>query len=219
MSAVRRTLQRGLVLSALVAVACAGGPRRHVPIPVVIYRQDFATADSLAGLEFSDRAAWQHFQGPEGGALELVGASDYSPPVRSPRNVALVLDRSFGSFTLDVEMRQTGREYGHRDLCLFFGFQSPSRYYYVHLASQADPNAHNVFRVQDAPRTSMLPRRVPHHCELAIELSAIFRNGSASSRSGRTALAMPTQPSAHSSRKASTINTLPTKMLPTSWRS
>ena len=155
MSAVRRTLQRGLVLSALVAVACAGGPRRHVPIPVVIYRQDFATADSLAGLEFSDRAAWQHFQGPEGGALELVGASDYSPPVRSPRNVALVLDRSFGSFTLDVEMRQTGREYGHRDLCFFTGFQGPASYYYTHLATTPDDHANNVFVVDEAPRVRL----------------------------------------------------------------
>ena len=52
-------------------------------------------------------------------------------------------------------MIQTGREYGHRDMCLFFGFQEPSKFYYAHIATAADDHAHNVFIVKDAPRTKI----------------------------------------------------------------
>jgi hypothetical protein len=85
-------------------------------------------------------------------ALELHQQSQYQPPVRSPVNIALLADRQFGDFILEVDLLQTGREYGHRDMCLFFGLQNPQQFYYVHIATQADPNAHNVFIVNEAPR-------------------------------------------------------------------
>jgi hypothetical protein len=53
---------------------------------------------------------------------------------------------------LEADLTQTGREYGHRDMCLFFGFQNPTNFYYTHIATAADPNAHNVFIVKNAPR-------------------------------------------------------------------
>ena len=37
-------------------------------------------------------------------------------------------------------------------MCLFFGFQSPTNFYYTHLASAADDHAHNIFIVNGAPR-------------------------------------------------------------------
>lgn len=52
-------------------------------------------------------------------------------------------------------MKQTGREYGHRDMCLFFGYQSPQEFYYAHLATAADDHAHNVFLVNKTPRTKI----------------------------------------------------------------
>src|SRR5688572_30645025 len=54
-------------------------------------------------------------------------------------------------------MRSTVAEYPHRDLCLFFGFESPSELCYVHLASVPDDRAHNVFAVRDAPRVALAP--------------------------------------------------------------
>lgn len=33
--------------------------------------------------------------------------------------------------------------------------QNPTNFYYVHIATAADPNAHNVFIVKNAPRTSI----------------------------------------------------------------
>ncbi|MCK5861325.1 MAG: hypothetical protein KAH38_02495, partial [Candidatus Hydrogenedentes bacterium] len=34
----------------------------------------------------------------------------------------------------------------------------PSNFYYVHIASAADQNAHNIFLVKDAPRTNIAKR-------------------------------------------------------------
>ncbi len=61
-------------------------------------------------------------------------------------------------------MRQTGKEYGHRDMCLYFAFQGRSQFYYTHLATTPDPNAHNVFIVDNAPRKSFLevPKKGVH---------------------------------------------------------
>ena len=76
-------------------------------------------------------------------------------PVRSPHNIALVKDQKFGNVTVDFEVMQTGRNYGHRDLCFFFGFQDPSHFYYVHIAAVSDPNAHNIMLVNGKPRVSI----------------------------------------------------------------
>jgi hypothetical protein len=61
----------------------------------------------------------------------------------------------FGDFILECDLMQTGREYGHRDMCLFFGYESPSRFYYAHIATAADDHAHNVFVVNEKPRTKI----------------------------------------------------------------
>ncbi|MEQ8762662.1 MAG: hypothetical protein RL885_01960 [Planctomycetota bacterium] len=105
--------------------------------------------------EFSDPDAFRVIEVDEEPVLDLHQASKYRAAVRSPFGIALIKDVEFGSFVMTCQLMQTGREYGHRDTCLFFGFEKPTRFYYVHMASQADPNAHNIFRVEDAPRTNI----------------------------------------------------------------
>jgi hypothetical protein len=117
------------------------------------YEQNFSSPDALQGYVMSDPGAWIVRSGPLHGALELTRQSQYQPPVRSPVNIALIANRQFDDFVLECDLLQTGREYGHRDMCLFFGFQNPTNFYYVHLATSADENAHNIFIVRNAPRT------------------------------------------------------------------
>lgn len=132
------------------------------------YTQAFDRPESLAEFNATDATAWKIFQQEGGtigttgthetnggGALELAKQSQYKPPFRSPVNIALLKGKPFGDFILEADLMQTGAEYGHRDMCLFFGFQSPSRYYYAHLATKADPNAHNIFIVHDQPRKNI----------------------------------------------------------------
>jgi hypothetical protein len=132
------------------------GPAAGVPKGYrLVYEQHFDAADALGGLAFTDPAAWKWSADGEGFALELAAPSKYAPPVRSPVNIAVVGDRIFGDFVLEVDLIQTGKEYGHRDMCLFFGMQDPAHFYYVHLATAADDHAHNVFIVKGAPRTKI----------------------------------------------------------------
>lgn len=118
----------------------------------LLYEQNFDNLKDLSGLTMTDSNAWKLSSGKTGKALELVQQSKYKPTHRSPVNIALISDKVFGDFILEADMVQTGREYGHRDMCIFFGVTEPSKFYYVHMATAADPNAHNVFLVKDAPR-------------------------------------------------------------------
>lgn len=112
--------------------------------------------DSLKAFVFSDPNAWQHGKDDDGkGFLELHQQSKYKTKVRSPFNIALLSGQKFGSFTLEAELLQTGKDYGHRDMCVFFGFQDPSHFYYTHIATKTDDHAHNIFIVNDQPRTKI----------------------------------------------------------------
>jgi len=56
-------------------------------------------------------------------------------------------------------MKQTGKEYGHRDMCIFFGYQDPAHFYYVHIATKADAHANSIFIVNGQPRVSIATDR------------------------------------------------------------
>ena len=112
------------------------------------YSQIFDKPESLDGFVFSDPAAWRW----RDGSLELFQQSNYKPAHRSPLNIALLGDRQYGSFTLEADLMQTGQEYGHRDMCLFFNFVDPDHYYYAHIATATDDHAHNIFIVNGADR-------------------------------------------------------------------
>ena len=81
--------------------------------------------------------------------------SNYKPPHRSPYNLSLLNDVLVGDFVLTVKVLSTHPDYGHRDVCLFFGYQDPAHFYYVHLGKKADDHANQIFIVNDAPRTKI----------------------------------------------------------------
>ena len=145
-------LRRALLAISLAAGVCAGEIPKEYKL---LYEQSFDDPAALGALAMTDGAAWKLSREDKGGALELVKQSNYKPEVRSPVNIALIKDKTFGDFVLEADLIQTGREYGHRDMCLFFGFQRPGQFYYAHIATKADPNAHNIFLVNDKPRTNI----------------------------------------------------------------
>jgi len=124
----------------------------------LLYEQNEQNLEGEGALKefvFTDPKAWKWSKDEKSAALELVKQSDYKPKVRSPVNIALIADKVFGDFVLEADFIQTGKEYGHRDMCLFFGVTDPSKFYYVHIATAADPNAHNVFIVNNQPRKNI----------------------------------------------------------------
>lgn len=87
-------------------------------------------------------------------AFRTTGKSDYEPPFRSPPNFALLKDLTVGDFELTAKVQSTNVDAGpHRDMCIFWGYQDPSHYYYVHFGAESDPNACQIFIVNNAART------------------------------------------------------------------
>lgn len=129
--------------------------------------EDFENSCSITRFQTSDPRPgesvwrWEAETTPDGSSninhfFRVTGPSAYVPPHRSPHSYALLKDLVVSDFELTVRIQSTNREAGgHRDLCIFFGFQDPSRYYYVHLGAVADPHACQVFIVNDAARTKI----------------------------------------------------------------
>lgn len=115
--------------------------------------------DFTAGVdrwEPTDAKAWKLGVGTDGNKfLSQHAKSTYNPPYRSPFNIALLKDVLVGDFVLEARCRSTVKDYGHRDMCLFFGYQDPAHFYYVHLGKQADDHANQIFIVNSAPRTKI----------------------------------------------------------------
>lgn len=151
-----KDLRRPHVLAILACFTCLALRAADAPkLPAgfkLLYEQDFASADAIKDFVFSDAKAWRLAKDDGQGALELFHQSAYKPAHRSPLNIALIADKVFGDFVLEVELLSTVKPYGHQDMCLFFGFQEPLKYYYNHIAVAADANAHNYFIVNNAPR-------------------------------------------------------------------
>jgi hypothetical protein len=155
---------RRIVLALIVpVVALAVAIAETAPIPKemnglpLIFVEDFE--QGAARWEPTDPAAWTVRETNGNHEYCLVADSDYEPEVRSPKSISWIKDLDVTDFVLEVQMRQTSREYGHRDLCLFFGKQDASHFYYVHLATKADPHANSIFLVNGAPRVSIAEER------------------------------------------------------------
>ncbi|MHC5004164.1 MAG: hypothetical protein ACYTJ0_13700 [Planctomycetota bacterium] len=151
------------LLVTVVLAGCHTGPEPTLgPVPAgyrLVLERDFEDARPLRDIVSSDPAAWRLSDDAGNRFLEQHAASDYRPPHRSPMNIALLSAPAVGDFVLEARLQQTGRDYDHRDMCVFFAVQDAARYYYAHLATRADENAHHVQLVSGAPRTPVTKER------------------------------------------------------------
>jgi hypothetical protein len=137
----------------------AGQPANDpAPAPLLVFE---GFEEGAARWEPFDPKAWHVQRDGEDHIFAQVGQASYQPPHRSPFNVALLKEVVVGDFTLDLQVRSTCRDYGHRDVCIAFGYQDPAHFYYVHLGKQADDHANQVFIVNDAPRTKISTTTTP----------------------------------------------------------
>jgi hypothetical protein len=142
----------------LVAAAEPGGalrdgkpPARELKgLPLVFFDNfDSPEADRW---EQSDPAAWKIIDQQGNRVYSQFRQSQVETPVRSPFNRALVKNLVVGDVVLDVKLQSTIKDYDHRDMCLFFGFQDPAHFYYVHFGKKADDHANQIFIVNGEPR-------------------------------------------------------------------
>jgi hypothetical protein len=147
-----KTLNAILLFALISSLACA----QELPSGyTLVYDQDFDKKNPLGNFRFTQPEKWISTEGKTGESLEFTGISDYQPPHRSPHTIGIINSIAAGSFILEADLLQTGKEYGHRDMCIIFGFTDPAHFYYAHMATAMDDNAHQIMIVNNAPRAKI----------------------------------------------------------------
>jgi hypothetical protein len=126
----------------------------------VIFEEDFS--QGTGRWETTDEGSWEIFQkdgNPTFGLNKRV--SDYQPKVRSPHNIALIKGVSAGDVTITFRVRSTLDTGNHRDCCVFFGYQDPEHFYYVHLGAKPDPASGQIMIVNGQPRRPLTENKSP----------------------------------------------------------
>jgi hypothetical protein len=140
----------------LLAVGVLAGDK---PAPKLLFSDDFSKgADRWKP---TDAGAWKVIDVKAGKAYSQFRNSKYKPPHRSPLNYSLVKDLLVGDFILEARVQSTVKDYPHRDMCLFFGYQAADKFYYAHLAKKADDHANQIFIVNGAPRKKISTSTTP----------------------------------------------------------
>lgn len=130
---------------------------REVPLLVT---EDFE--HGVKKWEPTDESAWKTKLEDKNEVYSLIKKkSDYEPPVRSPYNRCLLKNIVVSDFVMDVDFKSTIPDYDHRSLCLFFGYQDPSHFYYVHFGKKTDDHANQIFIVNEKPRTKISTKTTP----------------------------------------------------------
>ncbi len=115
--------------------------------------------ETLGAWKFGDSAAWTWSQEKGTAVLTLHQQQAFKPTVRSPFNLAWFTTTELKSFTLTVEARLTKFDAGNNDLCIAFGRQDDTRFYYAHLGEKADGVHHQLHLVDHADRRAITATR------------------------------------------------------------
>jgi len=129
--------------------------------------------------ETTDDTAWDLRDHDGGKAFGLIRrTSNYKPKVRSPHNIALIKDVKVADFVLTLKVKSTLDTGGHRDCCLFFNYQDPTHFYYVHLGARPDPNSGQIMIVNGVPRVALTKNQNPTPWDDAWHDVKVVRNTS-----------------------------------------
>lgn len=80
----------------------------------------------------------------DGGKVYELAAPGEQGKVRAPTSWSLLADHEVGSFIFTGRMKcAADPANAKRDLCVFFHFQDPTHFYYVHLSASSD-DVHNI---------------------------------------------------------------------------
>jgi len=158
---------RSVFAALLVGILSAGAlgqgaksspPKELLGLPLV-YFNDFEMG--AGDWEQSDPRAWKLIEQGTNHVYSQFEHIETKTPVRSPFNRGLIKGLVVGDFVVDVKLQSTARDYDHRSMCLFFGFQDPSHLYYVHFGKKTDDHANQIFIVDNADRKKISTETTP----------------------------------------------------------
>ena len=107
-------------------------------------------ARGLADWDLDGNGGWA-VHGP---VLVLEKAGDPATnKIRRPAALAILKSEPLSDLTLKLELRSTApADLAVRDVQLIVGYQSPTRFYYIHLSAKTDAVHNGIFIVNDADR-------------------------------------------------------------------
>jgi hypothetical protein len=112
-------------------------------------RPSLNRSDQLSQWDLDGSGSWDISDGK----LMLVKAGTPSGPIRRPAALAILKTDPFRRVMMEVDLRSTAPlNVERRDLDLVCGYESPTRFYYVHLSGVTDDVHNGIFLVADADR-------------------------------------------------------------------
>ena len=143
----RTLMTRGrvlLVLAAATLTVAAAGAQGSSP-----WRPSFASPAALSAWTLDGNGTWQI----QNGLLALTKAGTPEGPIRRPAALIILKTPSLTNVTVEAQLRCTAAEdVLRRDMQIVFGYESPTRFYYVHLSGFSDDVHNGVFLVNGADR-------------------------------------------------------------------
>ncbi len=148
-------ITKTMLLTCVMAMPAAswGEDRPATDLPLV-FQETFEQGRQR--WETSDEKSWTYRE-VEGNHVFGIKRrkSDYEPKVRSPRHIALIKDVRASDLVITFRVRSTKDTGNHRDCCVFFNYQDPENYYYVHLGAKPDPHSGQIMIVKGEPRLAI----------------------------------------------------------------
>lgn len=135
------------VVTITIILATAGLlPAGEQPITV---RPDLSQAEGIAQWTLDGSGTWDIGNG----ALRLTKAGTPAGAIRRPSALAILRSDPFTTVAVEADMKSTQRvDVPLRDVDIIFGYESPTRFYYVHLAGVTNEVHNGIFLVADADR-------------------------------------------------------------------
>jgi hypothetical protein len=115
----------------------------------VSVRPDLSKPERISDWTLDGSGTWDIVKG----TLQLTKAGTPAGPIRRPSALAILKSAAFTNVVIEAEMKSTQSvDVPVRDVEIVFGYESPSRFYYVHLAGVTNAVHNGIFVVADADR-------------------------------------------------------------------
>jgi len=142
----------------LICILCAGTNVGLAQKGEFSGRPDLSSNARLGEWDLDGNGTWE----VGNGSLTLSKAGVPQGPIRRPAALAILKMPQVTKATIEVDVRCTApSDVLERDLQVVFGYQSPTRFYYVHLSGITNDVHNGVFLVSDANRRRLDARTTP----------------------------------------------------------
>ena len=134
--------RRAAAALAAAAVLILAACREPAPGQSRVVTYDFETG-SAQGWRPNDPAHWRVVDGQGSKVYELTAVGSQGP-VRAPTSISVLAGHDVSSFEFAGRMKcYTDPAVPGRDMCVFFHYQDPTHFYYVHFSAES-AEVHNI---------------------------------------------------------------------------